>query len=172
MVVAPSSPPAAPRPSPGVAPRTVAPPGVARGAAPQPATVSPVTAAFQDERALRHHWEQLRGRGELPLAASLDSTQVAANWPNTLMVSYSGGDWGRPQIARLGRHTYDVEYTSMVTEWILSCSREVARLRKPTEKEDRFPGEHRRRSYHMLLLPFASAAGASDHILCHLTSLD
>jgi hypothetical protein len=129
-----------------------------------------VFTAFQDERALRHHWEQLRGRDDLPLLSALDTAQVAGYWPNTLMVNY--GDTGMPQIARLGRHTGDVEYTSMVTEWILSCSREVARSRKPTEKEERFPGEHRRRSYRMLLLPFASAIGDSHHVLCHLTGLD
>ncbi|HTI86665.1 MAG TPA: hypothetical protein VL966_08675 [Alphaproteobacteria bacterium] len=133
--------------------------------------MSPIAAAFQDERVLRQLWEHLRGRSDLPPIGNLDTKQVAASWPNTLLVNYSAGAT-MPQVTRLGRHTDDVEYTSMVTEWILSCSREVVRSGRPTEKEERFPGEHRRRSYHMLLLPFASSSGQGDYILCHLTCLD
>lgn len=121
---------------------------------------------------LRQLWEHLRGRSDLPLVANLDIKRVATSWPNTLLVNYSGANSGMPQITRLGRHTDDVEYTSMVTEWILSCSREVARTRKPMEKEERLPGERRQRRYHMQLLPFASTGGQSDHVLCHLTCLD
>jgi hypothetical protein len=159
--------PAAPKPSTTPAPARVAPPNTAN---PSPGG-SPVHAALQDERALRTLWEQLRGRDDVPLVASLDLNRVAASWTNTLMVRFEGSAT-MPQVARLGRHTPDIEYTTMVTEWILAGARHTARLQRPIDKEERIPGEHRRRSYRMVLLPFASAPGRSDHILCHLTSLD
>jgi hypothetical protein len=77
-----------------------------------------------------------------------------------------------PQITRLSRFTGDVAMTSMVTEWILSCSRQVARLRDAMETERDFTNEQNMRQYYMLLLPFASATGASDYVLCHLGCTD
>jgi hypothetical protein len=142
---------------------------------PEPETVRPAPLPYDDLRSaddLIDYWDDLRAGRELPFFASLDRTRIAISWPDSLMVTYSGADVAAaPQIARLSRLTGRVEYSSMVTEWILGCSRQVAQIGKAMEHEQKFPGSHGgTRSYRMLLLPFATAVGKSDHILCHLSS--
>jgi len=112
------------------------------------------------------YWDSLRGGRELPLLSRLDRTRIAISWPNTLMVSFDADQM--PQLTRLSRITGDVAVTSAVTEWILSCARRVARLGKAMETERDFAAEPNTRQYQLLLLPFASATGASDHMLCNL----
>lgn len=121
---------------------------------------------------LLHYWNALRGGRDLPALASLDRGHVAAACPDTLLVSYGDGARTMPRIARLGRFTGEVEYTSMVTEWILSCARQAADTRKPIAKEQDFPVEHRSKKYAMLLLPLTSGGKAADHVLCRLSCLD
>ncbi|HEV8014382.1 MAG TPA: hypothetical protein VGP48_02555 [Stellaceae bacterium] len=142
---------------------------------PEPETVRPAPLPYDDLRSaeeLIDYWDDLRDGRELPFFASLDRTRIAISWPDSLMVTFSGADAAAtPQIARLSRLTGGVEYSSMVTEWILGCSRQVARIGKAMEHEQKFPGSHGgTKSYRMLLLPFATAIGKSDHILCHLSS--
>jgi hypothetical protein len=121
---------------------------------------------------LIYYWDELRGGRELPLFSKLDRTRIAISWPDTVMVNYEHDRAAVPQIVRLSRLTGVVEFSSMVTEWILSCSRQVARLGKAMETKRDFEGADTRRSYHMLLLPFANPYGASDHVLCHLSCAD
>jgi hypothetical protein len=112
------------------------------------------------------YWDRLRGGRALPLLSRLDRTRIAISWPNTLLVSFDADQ--TPQLTRLSRLTHDVLVTSAVTEWILSCARRVARLGKAMETDRDFPGEPNTRQYQLLLLPFAGATGASDHMLCNL----
>jgi len=121
---------------------------------------------------LIYYWDELRGGRELPFFSSLDRTRIAISWPDTVMVNYGADDAAMPQIARLSRLTGVVEFTSMVTEWILSCSRQVARIGKAMETKRAFSGANSPHNYHMLLLPFANPGGASDHVLCHLSCAD
>ena len=121
---------------------------------------------------LIYYWDELRAGRALPLFASLDRTRIAISWPDTVMVVYGPDQAAMPQIARLSRLTGVVEFTSMVTEWILSCSRQVARIGKAMETKRAFAGAQKPRSYHLLLLPFADSGGASDHVLCHLSCAD
>jgi hypothetical protein len=121
---------------------------------------------------LIYYWDELRAGRELPLLSSLDRTRIAISWPDTVMVDYGTDQAAMPQIARLSRLTGAVEFTSMVTEWILSCSRQVARIVKAMETKRAFTGARSPRNYHMLLLPFANSTGTSDHVLCHLSNAD
>jgi len=121
---------------------------------------------------LIYYWDELRAGRELPFFSSLDRTRIAISWPDTVMVNYDLDQAAMPQIARLSRLTGVVEFTSMVTEWILSCSRQVARIGKAMETKRAFDGARNLHSYHMLLLPFANSGGASDHVLCHLSCAD
>jgi hypothetical protein len=118
------------------------------------------------------YWDDLRAGRELPFFTSLDRTRIAISWPDSLMVTFNGYDAAAaPQIARLSRLTGGVEYSSMVTEWVIACSRQVARIGKAMEHEETFPASHGgTKLYRILLLPFATATGRSDHILCHLSS--
>ena len=146
----------------------------AQAAQPAPASDS-APLPYDDLRSaddLVYYWDELRDGRELPLFANLDRTRIAISWPDTVMVNYDIDRAAVPQIARLSRLTGVVEFTSMVTEWILSCSRQVARIGKAMETKRDFDGAESPRSYHMLLLPFANPYGASDHVLCHLSCAD
>jgi hypothetical protein len=88
------------------------------------------------------------------------------------MVNYSADQEAMPQIARLSRLTGTIEFTSLVTEWVLSCARQVAKLGKAMETRRAFTGTRSPHHYHMLLLPFADAHGMSSHVLCHLSRTD
>lgn len=143
-----------------------APPAPASDSAPLP---------YDDLRSaddLVYYWDELRGGRELPLFSKLDRTRIAISWPDTVMVNYDVDRAAVPQIARLSRLTGVVEFTTMVTEWILSCSRQVARIGKAMETQRDFDSAESPRSYHMLLLPFANPHGSSDHVLCHLSCAD
>ncbi|HEY1503109.1 MAG TPA: hypothetical protein VGF92_02350 [Stellaceae bacterium] len=152
---------------------------------PEPEAKSPLPAATEAPRAaplayddlrgiddLIYYWDELRAGRDLPLFANLDRTRIAISWPDTVMVNYEADRAAVPQMARLSRLTGVVEFNSMVTDWILSCSRQVARVGKAMEIKGDFVGANSPRSYHMLLLPFANPGGASDHVLCHLSSAD
>jgi hypothetical protein len=165
-----------PLPEPYVAPE---PPPAAEVKAPPPPPAPEIARAaplpYDDLRssdALIYYWDELRAGRELPLFSHLDRTRIAISWPDTVMVNYSADQAAMPQIARLSRLTGAIEFTSMVTEWVLSCSRQVARLGKAMETRRAFAGAHSPHNYHMLLLPFADASGASGHILCHLSCID
>lgn len=158
-------------PSPIVSTANGAPHAVPARPAPVP-EAPPSPGPAQSDVNLLTYWNSLRGGRDLPSLASLDRDRVAAGCPNTLLVSYGDGTKTMPQIARLGRFTGEIEYTSMVTEWILSCARQAADAGKRMEKEQNFPVEHRSKKYGMLLLPLTSSGKAADHVLCRLICLD
>ncbi len=160
-------------PEPYVAPEPEAKPPPPPTPAPEVRRAAPLP--YDDLRSaddLIYYWDELRAGRALPLFASLDRTRIAISWPDTVMVNYGPDQAAMPQIARLSRLTGAVEFTSMVTEWVLSCSRQVARIGKAMETKRVFAGAQNPRSYHLLLLPFANSGGTSDHVLCHLSCAD
>jgi hypothetical protein len=166
----------APLPEPYIAPEPPPEPE-ARPAPPSPAPTIAYAAPlpYDDLRSaddLIYYWDELRAGRELPFFTHLDRTRIAISWPDTVMVNYSADQAAIPQIARLSRLTGVIEFTSLVTEWILSCSRQVAQLGKAMETRRAFTGTRSPHHYHMLLLPFADASGASGHVLCHLSCTD
>ena len=168
--------PAVPLPEPYVAPEPPPEPEAKSPLPPAAEAARAVPLPYDDLRSaddLVYYWDELRAGRALPFFASLDRTRIAISWPDTVMVNYAGVDQAAmPQIARLSRITGAVEFTSLVTEWVISCSRQVARIGKAMETKRAFPGVRSPRNYHMLLLPFADPRGASDHVLCHLTCAD
>lgn len=175
----PASPPvrrrAAPLPEPYVAPAPPEPEAKPSPPSPMPEVARAAPLPYDDLRSadeLIYYWDELRAGRELPLFSTLDRTRIAISWPDTVMVTYGADQAAMPQIARLSRLTGAVEVTSLVTEWILSCSRQVARVGKAMETRRAFTGARSPHSYHMLLLPFANPNGASDHVLCHLSCAD
>lgn len=162
-------------PEPYFAPEPPAEPEMPALPAAAPEASHPAPLPYDDLRGvddLIYYWDELRAGRELPLFSNLDRTRIAISWPDTVMVNYDVDRAAVPQIARLSRLTGVVEFTSMVTDWILSCSRQVARIGKAMETSRDFDGAQSARSYHMLLLPFANSGGASDHVLCHLSCAD
>jgi len=115
------------------------------------------------------YWDRLRRGRRPPTLAALDRNIVAQRWPDSLIVSYSAADTTMPQIARLGQPTGAIEYTPMVTEWIIACARQVAQEGEAMEDEQEFPVANGMAGYRLLLLPFANDNGKSDHVVCHLS---
>lgn len=117
------------------------------------------------------YWDDLRGQCTLPLLAKLDRTCIAISWPNTFLLTYGADHSGMPEISRLSRFTGEIEASPLLTDWIVSSSRQVVQIGKAMETERTFAGQKPRR-YEMMLLPFASASGVSEHVLCHLSCAD
>lgn len=115
------------------------------------------------------YWDRLRRGRRLPTLAMLDRDFVAGHWPDSLVVTYTPANPSMPQIARLGKPTGDIEYTPMVTDWIITCAQQVARDGEAMEDEQEFPLPGGVTGYRLLLLPFAGDAGKSDHVVCHLS---
>lgn len=152
----------------GVVPRPVrlGSPGATEFARPRPLSYDD----YQSPEALFAYWNALRGIRALPSLEALDRNRIAISWPDSLMVGYYG-DPAMPRLSRLSRLTGKIEYTSMVTEWILSCSQQAARAGAAMKQEQDFPGDRGSRTYRMMLLPFCSTAGESNHVLCHLNAI-
>ncbi len=140
---------------------------IGRAETPPPTPTMP--AVIHDAGKFIDYWHRLRREHALPALDLLDRELVAENWPDSLMVTYATLDAPMPRIARLSKPTGAVEYTPMVTDWIISCAREVARHGEAMEDEQEFPITRGTANYHLLLLPFAGAQGESDHVLCHLS---
>lgn len=183
-------PPPLPLPKPHAVPQSAAPhapvsaPVIAlapKAAAPTPAKqIDPVRPTPQPPAAghmLRPHdnaelvayWNELRGGKALPPFALLDRERVSASWPDSLTVSYAESDAAMPYIKRLSKPTGEIEYSPMVTDWILSCAREVARRGQAMEDLQEFPSSAGLADYHLLLLPFATPQSRSTHVVCHLS---
>jgi hypothetical protein len=118
---------------------------------------------------LYYYWEDLRGQRAIPLLGDLDRESIAISWPNTLLLSFGADRSHMPEITRLSRFTGTIEITSLVTEWIISSSRQAAQIGKALETERVFPGQQSPRRYQMMLLPFAGANELSNNVLCHLS---
>jgi len=151
--------------------------------APMPAPVASEAAGAQSAAAndaangsasaddILEYWDALRGAQDLPVLKDLDRGRVANTWPNTVLLAFPALE-EPARITRVGDNNGDVEYTAMVTDWILTRGRNSAKRGQPMEEEQRFPvsGGGRAR-YRLLMLPFASEAdgGKSEHVLCHIT---
>ncbi len=165
----PAEPTPAPTPTPAPAPlaseAAAAEPAVANGAAHGAANGS----ATADD--ILEYWDALRGAQDLPALKDLDRGRVAATWPNTVLLAFPALE-EPARITRVGDNNGDVEYTAMVTDWILTRGRNSAKRGQPMEEEQRFPvsGGGRAR-YRLLMLPFSGENGSpkSEHVLCHIT---
>ncbi|HUZ71671.1 MAG TPA: hypothetical protein VMU87_01690 [Stellaceae bacterium] len=114
------------------------------------------------------YWERLRRGRPFPALADLDRGLVGNSWPGSLIVAFDGGDGSMPRISRLGVDDGAIEYTPMVTDWILSRARHAARRAVKLDETQSFPMEGDAPRYRMLALPFTMGHDASDCALCHL----
>ncbi len=113
------------------------------------------------------YWERLRRGRPFPVLADLDRGLVGNSWPGSLIVAFDGGA-AMPRISRLGADDGAIEYTPMVTDWILSRARHAARRAVKVDETQSFPIDGNAPRYRMLVLPFAMVQDVSDCALCHL----
>ena len=114
------------------------------------------------------YWERLRRGRPFPPLSDVDRGLVGSSWPDSLIVAFEGGDMAMPRISRLGATDGTIEYTPMVTDWILTRARHAARRATKLDEVESFPIEGDTPRYRLLLMPLGSSNGASDCVLCHL----
>jgi hypothetical protein len=113
------------------------------------------------------YWERLRRGRPRPPLAELDRALVAKAWPDSLIVIFDDDD-AMPRISRLGATDDAIEYTPMVTDWILTRARQAARRGAKLDEVQSFPMDGDMPRYRLFLLPLGVNAGAGDGVLCHL----
>ncbi len=156
----PTEPAIAPEPEPPPSPRPQAP----------PQKPSDITA----------YWRQLKNGRPFPSWSDLDSKLIAESWPNSMLLS-CGAETRRltldslfTQALRVENHGADanraegVDFTPMLTEWVLSLGREAQRLGKPMQDTDALPSVSGEVSYRVTALPLSDDQHRVDHVLCHV----
>lgn len=134
---------------------------------PPPPATRPVELPARAEEIVVY-WERLRRGRPFPPLTDVDRGLVGSSWPDSLIVAFEGGDMAMPRISRLGATDGAIEYTPMVTDWILTRARHAARRATKLDEVQSFPIEGDTPRYRLLLLPLAASNGASDCVLCHL----
>lgn len=143
-------------------------------AAPTAAAVPiPAAAAEPPPRAeeIVVYWERLRRGRPLPALADLDRALVARAWPDSLVVIFDD-EAAMPRISRLGDTDGEIEYTPMVTDWILTRARQASRRGIKLDEVQSFPMNGEIPHYRLFLLPLGTSGGAGDGVLCHLCRVD
>jgi hypothetical protein len=146
--------------------RIAAEPAPAPEAPPPPAAKSSEPPPRAEEIVV--YWERVRRGRSLPPLEDIDRSLVANAWPDSLIVLFDQDPSVMPRISRLGASAGAIEYTPMVTDWILSRARHAARRAARHDEVQSFPVEGDVPRYRLFLLPLGSSAGASDAVLCHL----
>lgn len=134
---------------------------------PPPPAARPVEVPARAEEIVVY-WERLRRGRPFPPLTDIDRGLVGSSWPDSLIVAFEGGDMAMPRISRLGATDGAIEYTPMVTDWILTRARHAARRATKLDEVQNFPIEGETPRYRLLLLPLGASNGASDCVLCHL----
>jgi len=126
------------------------------------------------------YWRQLKNGRHFPSWSDLDSKLIADCWPNSMLLS-CGADSRRltleslfTQALRVENNGADVDraegidFTPMLTEWVLSLGREAERFGKPMQDTDVLPSDSGEVRYRVIALPLSDDQQRIDHILCHV----
>jgi hypothetical protein len=112
---------------------------------------------------------------------NIDPREVAQHWPNTLLISCDSSsgaaslDRSFAEEMRGARQKASdsgevvVEYTPMVTEWIMTVGREVARAGRPIQDIEVFPTSLGNVSYRVIALPLSGERLGTVYALCYIT---
>ncbi len=168
---APPPPPAAaaPQPAPQAAPE------------PPPAKPAPPQEAFSRmPQGLLKYWMSLTNGRKYPSWANFEPSTIAEYWPNSMVLTCGPqdgrGDVTISKVTRIADQNATpstsganrVEYTPMLTEWILSLGKAAAASGKPMQESDRFPTNEGLVRYQIILLPLSDEQARIDHVLCHV----
>ena len=193
-IAEPTPPPPAAQPTPtAAAPQpTATPPQQPAAAAPpsQPAAPAPAApeppAAPQPEafsrmpQGLLKYWMSLTNGRKYPSWGNFEQAKIADYWPNSMVLTCGPpdgrGDVTILKVTRIADQNVTpsasganrVEYTPMLTEWILSLGKAAAASGKPMQESDRFPTNEGLVRYQIILLPLSDEQTRIDHVLCHV----
>ena len=109
-----------------------------------------------------------------------ETQQELLYWPNSMVLTCGPpdgrGDVTILKVTRIADQNVTpsasganrVEYTPMLTEWILSLGKAAAASGKPMQESDRFPTNEGLVRYQIILLPLSDEQTRIDHVLCHV----
>jgi hypothetical protein len=124
------------------------------------------------------YWTRVKNGRRFPSRADFDAEQVAEHWPNSMLLTCGGigvGTHGNfSSVLRMGanrrnRPDDDLNFTSMITEWILATGGEAVRAGAPVQDTEVFPTPDGTHAYKIVALPLSENQTRVDHVLCHLS---
>jgi hypothetical protein len=127
------------------------------------------------------YWDCLRKGRRFPSRSDIDQEVVGRRWPNSLIVSCEGGlhqietrlSGPNPCPTADGPIEGDEgsECSTMVAEWVVGLSREVARLGRPLQNTDDFPSSDGFVRFRTVALPLSDNERDIDHVLCEVNQM-
>jgi len=119
------------------------------------------------------YWTRAKNGRRFPARGDFDAAQLAENWPNSMLLT-CGNTGSITQVLRLGAGRRDqsaqqLNFTSMITEWILTIGGEAARVAQPVQDTETFVTSDGSHDYRIVALPLGDQQSRVDHVLCQLT---
>jgi len=124
------------------------------------------------------YWTRAKNGRRFPARGDFDAEQVAENWPNSMLLTCGAtagnGNVNITQVLRLGagrrsRPSEELNFTSMITEWMLTIGGEAARAGQPVQDSETFRTPEGTHAYKIVALPLGEQPTRVDHVLCQLT---
>lgn len=122
-----------------------------------------------DAAAVIAWWSALKRGRAYPAPGDLDRAAIGATWPAAVLLSGDGA--GIARAMRLGDRDElgAMEYSAMLTEFLLAIGRTAMARGAPVEEARELPSAGGRAAYRILALPLSAGGGVPDHVLCRLS---
>src|SRR5262249_7810095 len=108
----------------------------------------------------------------LPLPADLDRDAVAAAWSEAMLLELDGAAARVVRAMRLSNGDVVpselIEYSTLVTEWLLAVGRKVAQRAGALVETRSFPAGFGIAVYRLVALPFGAPGRGVEQVLCRL----
>lgn len=127
------------------------------------------------------YWTRLRGSRPIPTISDLETREIEANWPDSILLrcragsdalqpeqTFRGLSNPEPSWPPSGEEADGVELSPLMLQWLLSLAQEVVSDGVPVQDGEAFPGKLRAIRYHGVALPFGEDQSKIDHVLCHV----
>ncbi len=117
-------------------------------------------------------WEGLKRGRSFPAPDDLDRAAIGARWSAAVLLSYAAEANGVARATRIGDrddvHNGAVEYSPMLTEWLLAVGRRTMLRGAPVDETRDFPSTRGTAAYRIVALPLSAGGYDPDHVLCRL----
>jgi hypothetical protein len=125
-----------------------------------------------DPAAIAAWWGALKRGRDFPSPDDIDTEALAAAWPEAVLLGYDQRQAEITRATRLGAGKSDaksgIEYSPMVTEWLLALGRKAARMGTVLCETKDFPVAQGTQAYRIVSLPLRAGRSGVDQVLCHV----
>ncbi|MBV9523565.1 MAG: hypothetical protein JO010_12265 [Alphaproteobacteria bacterium] len=113
-------------------------------------------------------WNGLKRGRLLPAPEDLDHSAIAGAWPEALLLECDAAQDAILRATRLGAAAPSqfIEYSPMVTEWLLALGRKTMQRAAALHETRSFPVGAGLAAYCVVTLPLSAGGRGIDHILC------